>query len=375
MIKTHFYNCHKKHNAQIVNFCGYALPINYGSQIKEHLIVRNDAGMFDVSHMHIIDIHGQSNIHEACDFLKFLLSNDIKKISTLNTSFYSLMLNENGGIIDDLIVYHLDDYYRIIANSSTKEKDLAWITKHAVNFNVLVKSRTDLSILAVQGPHAVSKIINAYPELCQPLQRLSKFHIYTHNNVFYAKTGYTGEDGLEIVIPNTEAESLWDNLVKEGVTPCGLGARDTLRLEAGMNLYGHDMTDKTSPMECGLSWVVDNKDEERNFIGKNAFINFKNNNDNHKTQIGVILDGKGVLREHQQIFINGQPVGMITSGTFSPSLEKSIGFACIAKNQPLDDSIATVNIRNSFEPITFTKLPFMIPKNTTNTLRIEGEIT
>ncbi|MBY0379487.1 MAG: glycine cleavage system aminomethyltransferase GcvT [Burkholderiales bacterium] len=340
----------------MVDFCGYQLPINYGSQIKEHEAVRDNAGMFDVSHMQILDLFGTN----AKAFLRNLLSNDVNKLDKygIGKALYSAMLNEGAGIIDDLIVYLLEDRYRIIANAATREKDFNWITALATKFEVTVAVRNDLSILAVQGPNAIGLVAKVYPELSNALNQLQPFNSIIYNNYLLARTGYTGENGLEILLPHNYASSLWEKLTKLGVKPCGLAARDTLRLEAGMNLYGHDMDETVPPCECGMDWVVDLSDSSRDFIGKLAYISLKENKQT-PLQIGVLLEGKGVLREGQKIFINGNQVGKITSGTFSPTLKTSIA---IARVYPLGDN-ATVDIRGNYEPIKFIKLPFVKNSN------------
>lgn len=351
MVKTPFYQCHINSNAKIVDFCEYALPINYGSQIKEHEFVRKDSGMFDVSHMQILDLIGE-NIEE---FLRHLLSNDINKLNMTGKALYTTMLNENAGIIDDLIVYKLQDKYRIIANAGTREKDFSWIKNHAQNFKVHVVRCDNYAMLAVQGPEAINKVIQIRPKLAEKLLGLKPFYSFIDNDYFYARTGYTGENGLEILIPHDLAEEFWHELLAIGVMPCGLGARDTLRLEAGMNLYGHDMNEDINPIECGLDWVVDLTDSSRNFIGKEAYIKLKTINDT-LIQTGLILNGKGILREGQKIYAKGNEIGVITSGTYSPTLQTSIA---IARIKPSPTNEITVDIRGLHENVSLVKLPFV----------------
>lgn len=353
MLKTPFYDCHVNSNAKLVEFCGYSLPINYGSQIKEHEAVRNDAGMFDVSHMQIIDLSGSN----TKDLLRLMLSNDVSKLDKhgIGKALYCAMLNEEAGVIDDLIVYLLEDKYRIVANSGTREKDLAWITSKAKDFDVTVTVRKDLAILAVQGPKAISKVAMARPDITKQLTDLKQFSSFTAHGCFYARTGYTGENGLEIIIPNEQAITLWQDLLNVNIAPCGLGARDTLRLEAGMNLYGHDMDENINPLVCGMDWVVDLNDPKRVFVGKDKYLQIKKQAQ-HQVQIGVILEGKGVLREGQKIIIGDKESGTITSGTFSPTLKSSIAIARVNNNNV---STAKVDIRGNLEPIRFVKLPFV----------------
>ncbi|MBP9743575.1 MAG: glycine cleavage system aminomethyltransferase GcvT, partial [Burkholderiales bacterium] len=273
MQQTAFYPAHLNSMAKIVDFCGWQMPINYGSQIKEHEAVRTDVGMFDVAHMVITDVTGSG----AKNFLRYLLSNDVAKLEKFGVgkALYSGMLNEQGGVVDDLIVYYTSFGYRIISNAATCEKDSLWLKQQSANFAVELTHRQDLAILAVQGPNAISKMSSIKPWLTDKLSHLKPFMAIEDNGIFYARTGYTGEDGLEIILPCTEAVSWWNLFAAHGVIPCGLAARDTLRLEAGMNLYGHDMDDTTSPLECNMDWVVDLNDAARDFIGKSAYQELK----------------------------------------------------------------------------------------------------
>lgn len=353
MQQTVFYPAHIVAKAKMVEFCGWEMPINYGSQIKEHEAVRTDAGMFDVSHMAITDISGA----DAKKFLQNLISNDVAKLEKFGfgKALYSGMLNETGGVVDDLIVYYTEFGYRLVTNAGTYEKDMAWIKEHAAKYNINLVERRDLAILAVQGPNAIGKVSAIKPTLADKLVGLKPFSSIEDNGYFYARTGYTGEDGLEIMIPNTEALSFWQELLSQGVVPCGLAARDTLRLEAGMNLYGHDMDDNISPSECNMDWVVDVKDESRNFIGKSAYQKFGANGVKLR-QTGLVMLGKGILREGQKIVHNGVEVGVITSGTFSPSLKLSIAIARLNHEITGD---AAVDIRGNLESVKIVKLPFV----------------
>ncbi|MCG6938140.1 MAG: glycine cleavage system aminomethyltransferase GcvT [Gammaproteobacteria bacterium] len=331
--KTVLYDKHLEYGGKIVDFAGWQMPVNYGSQIDEHHQVRRDAGMFDVSHMVIIDLGVANEAGDTRAFLQYLLANDVARLVDRGKALYSCMLNENGGVIDDLIVYYLAaNWYRLVVNAATREKDLAWIKKHATAFNVAVKERSELAMIAVQGPHARDKAFKAMPvdvvEAAAPLQR---FFGADCGDWFVGRTGYTGEDGFEIMLPETEAASLWDRLAAAGVKPCGLGARDTLRLEAGMNLYGSDMTEETSPLISGLAWTVAWSPEDRDFIGRKALEKEKAEGVKQKL-VGLVLEERGVLRGHQKVAAeNDDGVyvgdGEITSGTFSPSLQKSIALA------------------------------------------------
>lgn len=350
---TPFYQSHLASNGKIVDFGGWALPVNYGSQIKEHETVRQRAGMFDVSHMVITDVHGV----DAKQFLRNLISNDVEKLEKfgIGKALYAALLNQEAGVIDDLIVYLMPFGYRIVSNAATESKDLSWIKQVAGNFKVELFARRDLAMLAVQGPEAIKRVSEAHPQVAEQLAALKPFMAVDNNNYFYARTGYTGEDGLEIMFPKEEANTLWLTLLDHGVEPCGLGARDTLRLEAGMNLYGHEMDESVTPASCGMDWVVDLNDESRDFIGKKAYQLIKKSPD-YMVQVGLIMEGKGVLREGQIIKQNGVEVGVITSGTFSPSLKLSIAIAKV--NQNINGNAEAV-IRDKLEPVKIVKLPFV----------------
>lgn len=323
--KTVLFDKHVEYHGKIVDFAGWQMPVNYGSQIDEHHQVRTDAGMFDVSHMVIVDLHNG----DIKGFLQYLLANDVAKLTESGKALYSCMLREDGGVIDDLIVYYMSaDWYRVVVNAGTREKDLAWINKHAVAFGVSVRERDDLAMIAVQGPNARANAFEVLPlDVVEAATPLKRFFGADCGEWFVGRTGYTGEDGFEIMLPSTEAAALWDKLASVGVKPCGLGARDTLRLEAGMNLYGSDMTEATSPLISGLGWTIAMSPEDRNFIGRKALEKEIAQGVKQKI-VGLVLEERGVLRGHQIVFVDGCAAqGEITSGTFSPSLQKSIALA------------------------------------------------
>jgi aminomethyltransferase len=334
--KTVLFDKHVEYKGKIVDFAGWQMPVNYGSQIDEHHQVRQDAGMFDVSHMVIVDLTAEQTDANIPDvgikaFLQFLLANDVAKLSDSGKALYSCMLNEQGGVIDDLIVYYMnDDWYRVVVNAGTRDKDLAWINKHAAAFQVTVSEREELAMIAVQGPKAREKALSVLPvDVVEAAAPLKRFFGADCGDWFVGRTGYTGEDGFEIMLPNSEAAEMWDKLAAAGVKPCGLGARDTLRLEAGMNLYGNDMTEETSPLISGLSWTIAWQPENRDFIGRSVIAKEKADGVKQKI-VGLILEDRGVLRGHQKVvveFDGEQLQGEITSGTFSPSLQKSIALA------------------------------------------------
>jgi len=322
--RTPLYEEHLKLNAKMVDFGGWDMPINYGSQIDEHHQVRNDAGMFDVSHMTIVDLSGD----KVKPFLQYLLANNVDRLKDSGKALYTCMLNEQGGVIDDLIVYYLNDqFYRMVVNAATRDKDLAWIEKQAVKFDVGLKVRDDLAMIAVQGPNARDKAHQALGgDAAADLGEMGAFFMKQLGDISVARTGYTGEDGYEIMIPAEQAASLWQKLLEAGVKPIGLGARDTLRLEAGMNLYGHDMDENTTPLESGLGWTVAWEPQERDFIGRTAITKQKADGVKDKL-VGLVLEDRGVLRDHQKVIVDGLEAGEITSGSFSPTLGKSIAFA------------------------------------------------
>jgi len=317
-------NIHRELGARMVDFGGWDMPVNYGSQIDEHHEVRSAVGMFDVSHMTVVDVSGQ----QAQPFLQYLLANDVAKLTRQGKALYSCMLNEDAGIIDDLIVYFLDDEnYRLVVNASTRDKDLAWIEQQAESFEVSIDERPNLAMIAVQGPKARQKVCPILPErLGMSAAEIKPFSACWFGEWFVGRTGYTGEDGFEIMLPEDKAEGFWRQLLEVGVKPCGLGARDTLRLEAGMNLYGQDMDETKNPLESGLAWTISWSPTERNFIGKTALEAIKQQTNNDKF-VGLLLEDKGVLRGHQQVVLEDGSVGEITSGGYSPTMERSIALA------------------------------------------------
>ena len=322
--KTVLFDKHVQYGGKIVDFAGWEMPINYGSQIEEHHQVRNDAGMFDVSHMTILDLTGSA----LRPFLQHLLANDVARLTQPGKALYSCMLNPEGGVIDDLIVYFMrEDWFRMVVNAGTRDKDIAWIKKHAAPFKVDVAVRDELAMIAVQGPNARAKALQTLPiDASEAAAQLGKFFGAASGEWFVARTGYTGEDGFEIILPESEAVAYWDKLVHAGVKPTGLGARDTLRLEAGMNLYGTDMDETISPLIAGLGWTIAWEPQERQFIGRDAIQKEKAAGVKQKF-VGLILEDKGVLRGHQKVIVPGVGEGEITSGTFSPTLKKSIAMA------------------------------------------------
>jgi aminomethyltransferase len=356
-LKTPLYDTHVSAHAKIVDFGGWDMPLNYGSQIEEHHAVRRDAGIFDVSHMCVIDLSGA----RTREFLRRLLANDVGRLTVPGRALYSCMLLPTGGVIDDLIAYFLtESWFRLVVNAGTRQKDLAWIREHAAPFGVDVRERSDLAILAVQGPAARNKTVAlltaAHRATALDIERFAAAAV---DSWFVARTGYTGEDGFEIMLPGTDAAETWRALVAQGARPAGLGARDTLRLEAGMNLYGNDMDETRHPLESGLAWTVAFEPEERDFIGREALARARASGG--PAQVGLMLEERGVLRSHQVVTAadaaaGAAPLGEVTSGTFSPTMNRAIALARLA---PPFSTRVLVDIRGKPHAARVVKPPFV----------------
>jgi aminomethyltransferase len=351
--RTPLYDSHVAANAKIVDFAGWDMPLHYGSQLQEHHHVRNDAGVFDVSHMTIVDLKG----HDVPAYLRQLLANNIDRL-TDGKALYTCMLNEAGGVIDDLIVYRIDEhFYRLVVNSGTHDKDLAWLQQQAKNFkNMTLSERADLAMVAIQGPKTQEKISAVFAKNIPQLKQIKPFHAETVDDFFIARTGYTGEDGYEIILPAKNAPAFWQKLLTATFKPCGLGARDTLRLEAGLNLYGSDMDEKVSPLESNLSWTIAWEPNDRQFIGRDALEKQKQQGVKNRL-VGLVLEAQGVLRNHQKVIVEGVGEGEITSGSFSPTLNKGIALARV----PADTGTAQyfVEMRGKQVPVQVVKPPFV----------------
>lgn len=352
MYQTPLHAEHIRLGAKMVEFAGWEMPLHYGSQLNEHLSVRQHAGMFDVSHMNAVDIIGE----QAKPFLRYLLANDVSKLTTEGKALYSCMLDDKAGVIDDLIVYYLSpSHYLMTVNAGTREKDLAWLEEQAKPFSVQITERRDLAMIAVQGPEAKKLLTSVLsPEDAQTVSALGSFEVASLKDMRIARTGYTGEEGYEIMLPAIMAADFWNHLLKAGVKPIGLGARDTLRLEAGLNLYGTDMDNHVTPLESNLAWTVAWEPSDRDFIGRHA-LEAQRKKGVQKKLVCVVLQGKGVLRNHQKVRVD-EGEGEITSGSFSPVLEKGIGFARIPVSA---SSECEVEIRNQWVPAHIVKGPFV----------------
>ena len=351
--QTALYQQHIDAGAKMVDFAGWDMPINYGSQIEEHNAVRSASGVFDVSHMTVVDVSGR----DATDYLRKLLSNDVAKLDAPGRALYSGMLNDDGGVIDDLIVYRMGDGYRLVVNCATRMKDLAWMARQTAGYAVVVEERPQLAILAVHGPEAIEKVTAVLPaEQAAVVQQLGNFRGAEFGDWFIARTGYTGEKGLELIFPAKLAPALWEQLLASGVKPIGLGARDTLRLEAGMNLYGHDMDETISPIAANMEQTIAWTPEDRDFIGRVAVT------EHRQRQLdgilpcltGLVLEQRGVLREGQKV-VTDCGEGIITSGSFSPTLKHSIALARI----PVNSKSCQVDIRGTLTPVRIVKPNFV----------------
>jgi aminomethyltransferase len=354
-LRTPLYDTHVAAGAKIVDFGGFDMPLLYGSQLEEHHKVRRDCGMFDVSHMNVVDVKGEW----VRDFFRLLLANDVAKLKTRGRALYSCMLNAKGGVIDDLIVYYMDDqWFRVVANAATRDKDMAWVNAAAKEFGGLsIQPRADMAMIAVQGPNARDRVYAALGENVRAAAGgLEPFHSATIGELMIATTGYTGEDGFEIILPAKAAVFTWQRLAEAGVAPCGLGARDTLRLEAGMNLYGQDMDETTTPLESGLAWTVAFEPPDRRFIGREALEKQRADGVERKL-VGLVLEGKGVLRNHQRV-VTPAGVGEITSGSYSPTLEKSIALARVPAAVGAG-AVVEVDMRGRTQPARVVQYPFV----------------
>jgi aminomethyltransferase len=351
--QTPLFQLHQELGARIVDFGGWDMPVQYSSQIGEHHAVRRAAGVFDVSHMCTVDLKGA----RVREFLRHLLANDVARLKVPGKALYSCMLNPAGGVLDDLIAYYLtESWFRLVVNAGTRDKDLAWIRNHAPAFGVEVVERADLAMLAVQGPQARAKAAQLLPpaEAAAALA-LDVFVGAQLGPWFVSRSGYTGEDGFEIMMPAADAVSAWRGLNSLGVASCGLGARDTLRLEAGMNLYGNDMDESTHPFESALGWTVALEPQGRDFIGRAALEKIRSSGA-ARVLVGLLLEDRGVLRGHQKVQLHGTAAGEITSGTFSPTLERSIAFARVAAPAA---AAVQVDIRGKLLNARVVKPPFV----------------
>jgi aminomethyltransferase len=350
--RTPLYEQHLALGAKMVDFGGWDMPLHYGSQVEEHHQVRRDCGVFDVSHMTVVDVTGA----QAKAWLQHLLANDVDRLKTPGKALYSGMLNPRGGVIDDLIVYLTDWGYRVVVNAATRDKDLAWMQAQTAGFEVKLNERAELAMLAIQGPNARTKTAELVsPARAALIHELKVFQGLPEGDWFIARTGYTGEDGLEIMLPAAQAADFLSELVGAGIAPIGLGARDTLRLEAGMNLYGQDMDEEVSPLAANMGWTIAWEPAERQFVGRSALETQRAAGDQQKL-VGLVLEERGVLRAHQVVRVEGVGEGEITSGSFSPTLNKSIA---LARVPAATSDRAEVEIRGKWYPVRVVQANFV----------------
>ncbi|MDO9625259.1 MAG: glycine cleavage system aminomethyltransferase GcvT [Pseudomonas sp.] len=355
--RTPLYDLHLALGAKMVDFGGWDMPLHYGSQVEEHHQVRRDCGVFDVSHMCVVDVGGS----QAKAYLQHLLANDVECLHTSGKALYSAMLNEQGGVVDDLIVYLTDSAegqsgYRLVVNAANRDKDLAWLRQQSGAFAVELHERSDLAMLAIQGPHARAKTCELVTQARAALiHELKSFQGLTEGDWFIARTGYTGEDGLEIILPADQAVEFFNDLVGAGISPIGLGARDTLRLEAGMNLYGQDMDESVTPLVANMAWSIAWVPAGRQFVGRKVLEALKSTGVQSKL-VGLVLEERGVLRAHQVVRVSGVGEGEITSGSFSPTLGKSIA---LARVPTATGERAEVEIRGKWYPVRVVKPMFV----------------
>ena len=350
--RTPLYDLHLALGAKMVDFGGWDMPLHYGSQVEEHHEVRRDCGVFDVSHMTVIDITGL----QAKQWLQYLLANDVERLNTPGRALYSAMLNEQGGVVDDMIVYLMPGGYRLIVNAATRDQDLAWMQAQLKGYDVQLQERPELALLAIQGPQARHKVAELVSQArAQLIQQLKPFEGQSCGDWFIARTGYTGEDGLEIVLPADQAPAFFNDLVGAGISPIGLGARDTLRLEAGMNLYGQDIHLSVSPLCANMAWTIAWEPASRKFVGREALEAEKAGGVQLKL-VGLVLEERGVLRAHQVVRIANVGEGEITSGSFSPTLSKSIALARVPSATA---DRAEVEIRGKWYPVRVVKPTFV----------------
>lgn len=346
--QTALYSAHVRANGKMVEFAGWSLPIHYGSLMDEHHAVRKAAGMFDVSHMTVVDMEGP----EVEAFLRRVLANDVARLVD-GQALYGCMLNDSGGVIDDLITYRVSaTFFRTVVNAATRDADLAWLNEQAARFDVGVTERDDLAMVAVQGPLARDKVVEVLG--APALSDIKPFRADAHGDYFIARTGYTGEDGFEVLLPDSQAVAFWTSLMQAGVQPCGLGSRDSLRLEAGLNLYGQDMDTSTTPLVSNLAWTVAFEPEDRDFIGRQALASQRGGGVPQRL-VGLVL-GKGAIARSGAMVRTTDGEGQVTSGGFSPTMGCPIALARIPSGESCE---AEVELRGKALAARIVKPPFV----------------
>ncbi|MEM2117952.1 MAG: glycine cleavage system aminomethyltransferase GcvT [Candidatus Bathyarchaeia archaeon] len=361
--RTQLYEIHKR-MAKMTVFAGFEMPLWYTDVIPEHLAVRNSVGIFDISHMGRVIVTGPDSER----FLNYVITNDVSKLLP-NSAQYSVMCNEKGGIIDDFVVYRLEmEKFLVVFNASNREKDYNWLVKNSKEFNVKIEEVSDnVAMFAVQGPKAEKTLQRISTEDLSKIERFKCGRTRLSDiEVFISRTGYTGEDGFEVFVWNASlakpdnAVKLWNAILEAGkafeVKPCGLGARDTLRLEAGMCLYGNDIDESTTPLEAALGFVV--KLQKDNFIGKEALLKQKTDGIKRK-RVGIQMIDQGIPRPNFEIYsADSTKIGYVTSGTFSPLLRYGIGMGYVEASQTLEGTIVNVKIRGKLARAKIVSFPF-----------------
>ena len=363
--RTSLYQNHLDAGAKMVDFSGWEMPINYGSQIEEHTQVRTAAGVLDVSHMTVVDVSGV----DAEAYLQPLLANDVARLDEIGRALYSGMLNDDGGVIDDLIVYRMTFGYRVVVNCATRVKDLRWMAMQTTGYAVSVEERPGLGILAIHGPESIDRVCAILKDCgrdseteAAAIRALGNFRSVELGDWFVARTGYTGEQGLEVILPVAQAPQLWAALLAGGVKPIGRGARHTLRLAAGMNLYGHDMDETVSPLSANMAFSLAWEPTKRDFVGRPALIAQRAEQEQGRLPVltGVVLEERGVLREGQTLACkdaegNDIGQGVVTSGTITPTLEHSNALVRV----PTHTTSCEVNLRGKSTPVRMVKPNFV----------------
>ncbi|WP_448509269.1 glycine cleavage system aminomethyltransferase GcvT [Immundisolibacter sp.] len=350
--KTPLHALHLAVGARMAPFAGWDMPLHYGSQLDEHHAVRAAAGVFDVSHMAQADVSGPQADH----YLRRVLCGDVARIAS-GKALYTCLLNEQAGIIDDLLVYRRGaERFRLVLNAARRDADLAWLRAQLAGFDTVLTPRDDLAMLAVQGPQARTAADALLPAALRAgVADIARFAAAEAGDWLVGRTGYTGEDGYEVMLPAADAAALWQALIGAGVRPAGLGARDTLRLEAGLSLYGHDMDDTITPLECGLGWTVHWEPAQRDFIGRAALAAQRAAGPGRQ-RAGVVLACRGVLRDGAPVLQDGRPIGHLTSGGFGPTIGRGIG---LARVQAGASGACTIRIRDRELPARFVNPPFV----------------
>lgn len=358
LLKTPLYDTYKAMGAKTIDFGGWALPVQFSSIKEEHHAVRNKAGLFDVSHMGEIEVRGEG----ALSYLQKMMTNDVSKLK-VNGAQYTAMCYEDGGTVDDLLVYKFSDtHYLLVVNAANIEKDYDWLNKH-VDGNVSLENKSEeMAQLAIQGPEA-EKILQRLTEA--DLSEIGFFKFRDEVDLsgvksLVSRTGYTGEDGFEIYCASADAPKLWNLILKEGesegILPCGLGARDTLRFEAKLALYGQELTKDISPLEAGIGFAVKTKKEE-DFIGKEALVSQRENGLERKL-IGIEMIDRGIPRTHYKVYIGEELIGEVTTGTQSPTLQKNVGLALLKKEYTELGTVVEVEVRKKRLKAKVVSTPF-----------------